>query len=231
MPHLNFVSTEPPSTALPEQRELVAVGRRGQRAAQVMHVDRVAADVVGRGVQRQIRRASQVLEQRRSGCPRRPCGCPACARACRWDSPSGSTTFRVRFPTCGRKSSTPFRSRAPRWSYCNGAVEREGSCRPPKWPARVRSSHWLTALTQPPPVTSLSLMCRVSGRTSRSPTLHPETACRQRQRGVARARLGREAQERRRPHAAVHRHFPEDDDPGAELIRVRTRCRRAANRR
>ncbi len=40
----------------------------------------------------------------------------------------------------------------------------------------VRSSHWLTVLTQPPPVTSLSLMCRVSGRTIRSPIFHPETA-------------------------------------------------------
>ena len=47
-----------------QQRELVAVGRRRQRAARVMHVHRVAADVVGACVvQRQVGRAPQVLEQ------------------------------------------------------------------------------------------------------------------------------------------------------------------------
>ena len=50
--------------------------------------------------------------------------------------------------------------------------------------------------------------------------LPPGDRRRQRQRGVARARLGREAQKRRRLHAAVHGHFSEDVDPRPELIRV-----------
>ncbi len=86
-------------------------------------------------------------------------------------------TFLVRLPTCGRKpgSSTPFWSRAPRWSYCNALLS--VTVRPsPEMACTVRSSHWLTALIQRlPGVTSLSLICRVSGRTSRSPTLQPDT--------------------------------------------------------
>ena len=84
-------------------------------------------------------------------------------------------TLRVRLPTCGRKSRTPFRSRAPRWSYCNAALS-VTLLRSDEIAVTVRSSHWLTVFIQPPPVTSLSLMCRVSGRTRRSPICQPDTA-------------------------------------------------------
>ena len=51
------------------------------------------------------------------------------------------------------------------------------SARPsPEIARTVHSSHWLTVLTHPLPLTSLSLIWRVSGRTSRSPIFHPETA-------------------------------------------------------
>ena len=46
-----------------QQRELRAVGRRGQRAAHVVHVKRIAADVIRRRVQRQVRRPSEIPEE------------------------------------------------------------------------------------------------------------------------------------------------------------------------
>ena len=64
MPHLNCVAGRAAVDGVADQRELVAVGRRRQRAAVVMHVNRIAADQVGRGVQRREGGAPEIAEQR-----------------------------------------------------------------------------------------------------------------------------------------------------------------------
>ena len=130
------------------------------------------------------------------------------------------TTFLVRFPTCGRKSSTPFKSRAPRWSYCNALLSVS------VLPSRRNGLHgpFFPLVDGVDPAASGDFVFLDMPRIRQDEPvadLPPGDRRRQRQRGVARARLGREAQERRRLHAAVHGHFSEDVDPGPELIRVR----------
>ena len=84
----------------------------------------------------------------------------------------------------------------------------------------MSSSHWLTVLSQRVRIDFAGL--HVPGIRQNQPVAHLPSRDRlgQGQCRVAGARLRREAHEGRRPHAAVHRHFPEHGDSGAELLRI-----------
>ena len=184
-----------------------------------MHVDRVAADVVGRGVQRQIRRAPHVLEQDvadvhvgQVDAQHVPARAGGILRS-NHDVPR-------QVPDVRQEIQHAVQIAGAEVVVLQRGVERERSA------VRRNGLHGplfpLVDGVDPAASGDFALLDVPGIRQDESVADLPAgDRRRQRQRGVARARLGREAQERRRPHAAVHRHFAEHVDPRPELIRVR----------
>ena len=188
---------------VPEHRELVAVGRRRQRAAEVMHVDRVAADVVGGRVQRQVGRAAQVLEERVAdvdvGHVDREHVAAGAGGALRADDDVPGQVADVR-----QKIEHAVQIARAEVVVLQRAVERQ---RPAVRRNRLHRALFPLVDGVDPAAAGHFAFLDVPrvGQDEPVADLPSRDRFRQRQRRVAGARLGREAHEGRRLHAAVHR--------------------------
>ena len=201
-----------------DQRELVAVGGRGQRAAIVVHVDRIAADHVGGGVQRRVFRAPEVAEEGVAnigvgGVDRHemPAG-PGRARGADDDVAREAADV-------GQEVEHAVEVAGAEVIEAQGAGQREGAA---VGGDRLEGPLFPLVLRVDPAAAGDLALLDVTGIRDDDPVARPPArdGRRQRQRGVPRARLHREPQEGRAQGRAVHGQLAEVDEAGAELLGI-----------